>query len=219
MNKAARIGRPPRVTSADIVRAALAVGLAQANIRNVAERLKMSPTGLYRHVRTREELLDLVGEFVFADAFEGLSEGQSFKESLLLVGRRMFDLYASEPETIQMVSSGFVLVTVKITELLERIIAKGVSEGFSVAEAFDIWTRVMAAVLGAATVTAWGRATRRADASFISLFGAADDGSGGAGPKLSELASVMSGKQKLDNFASVHIMLEGLNVRYGGRLR
>lgn len=218
MSTPARIGRPPRVTPEDIVQAALEVGLDEANIRNVAAVLKMSPTGLYRHVRTREQLLDLVVEFAFAKAVKDVPDAQSFEEHVLLFGERLFDLYANHPDAIRMVASGYTLVTEKITQILERIIDRGVRAGFTAAESYDIWSRVMAAVIGAATVAASDRAMRQTNTSFISLLGAKTDEVGQSAPRLHELASADFASAETDHFESVRIMIDGLRARYDGRL-
>lgn len=218
MSKTTRVGRPPRVTAEDIVLAAVAIGLDQANIRNVAAALKMSPTGLYRHVRTREQLLDLVVEFNFAKLLKEFVPAQSFEEYLLLFSRRMFELYRSHPAAIQVVSSGYAFITEKITQILEKIIDRGVRAGFTPTEAYDIWTRVMAAVLGAATVAASDRAMRQANTSFISLLGATMVADGEAAPQLHGLVTEGFAEAETDHFESVRIMLEGLRSRYDGRL-
>lgn len=218
MTKTTRIGRPPKVTAEDIVQAALAIGLDQANIRNVAAALNMSPTGLYRHVRTREQLLDLVVDLAFAQALRDFPSEQSFEEHLLFFARRMFDLYERHPAAIEVVSCGYVLITEKITRILERIIDRGVRAGFSPVEAYDIWMRVMAAMLGAATVAASDRAMRRANTSFVSLLGATMEADRATAPRLRGLVTEGLADAGTDHFETVQIMLDGLRSRYAGRL-
>jgi AcrR family transcriptional regulator len=73
-------GRPPRIHLDDVVGAAArlieADGTAALTMRGVAEVCGVTTMALYRHVRTRDELIELVateamGEFVLPDAVEG----------------------------------------------------------------------------------------------------------------------------------------------------
>src|SRR5664279_2563254 len=75
-----RLGRPPRITPAQIAEAALAIGLDQATIRNVADRLGMSVPGLYHHVRTREELLAMAAAHGLGEVPLPEDHGQSWTE-------------------------------------------------------------------------------------------------------------------------------------------
>ena len=54
-----RVGRPPRVSVPAIIQAALEIGLEQASLKQIAEKLGVAPATLYRHVRNRNELLRL----------------------------------------------------------------------------------------------------------------------------------------------------------------
>lgn len=57
-------GRPARLSREQIVEAALGCDLRTVTMRDIAERLGASHSALYRWVRNRDELLDLVGEVV-----------------------------------------------------------------------------------------------------------------------------------------------------------
>ncbi|MDV6014143.1 TetR/AcrR family transcriptional regulator [Haloechinothrix sp. LS1_15] len=53
-------GRPPVITREQIVRAARDVGLDRLRMSSVAEALNVRPAALYHHVRSRDELVELV---------------------------------------------------------------------------------------------------------------------------------------------------------------
>ncbi|MBB4679193.1 MULTISPECIES: TetR/AcrR family transcriptional regulator [Crossiella] len=59
-----RPGRPARLTREAVVAAAVAIateeGLAGVSMRRVAERMRCSPMALYRHIKDKEELVELV---------------------------------------------------------------------------------------------------------------------------------------------------------------
>ena len=61
--QAARAGRPARIDSARIVKAAIEIGLARVTIKEVALRLGVTAPALYRHFDSKEQvLLEVVRE-------------------------------------------------------------------------------------------------------------------------------------------------------------
>ena len=146
----ARVGRPPRITTAQIAEAALAIGLDRATVRNVADHLGMSVPGLYHHVRTREDLLAMAAAHSLG-ALE-LPEGraQEWTEWLLDYARFVYDALVAQPEIIGQVMAGTVN-TLRQTQHLERFFEVLGAHGFNVAEAHDTYQQLMAAVVGAAT--------------------------------------------------------------------
>lgn len=75
MTEVARTGRPARLDRPLIVTAAVALadehGLNRLTMRSLAVVLEVTPAALYRHVRGREELIDLVLDEALADRPEG----------------------------------------------------------------------------------------------------------------------------------------------------
>ena len=67
----ARGGRPPLITTEQVLDAAIecatADGLAGCTMRAVAERLRVTPMALYRHVRDKDGLLALMPDVLLAD--------------------------------------------------------------------------------------------------------------------------------------------------------
>lgn len=59
---ARRVGRPARVDREQIAQAAADIGLSELTMRAVADRLGVSVTSLYYHVRDREELRNLAAD-------------------------------------------------------------------------------------------------------------------------------------------------------------
>lgn len=62
----AKVGRPARLNRERIVAAALETGLEALTMRELATRLEVSHSALYRWVRDRDELFDLVSEVMVA---------------------------------------------------------------------------------------------------------------------------------------------------------
>jgi AcrR family transcriptional regulator len=211
----ARIGRPPKVTHDDIARAALAIGLDRANIRNVADALGMSATGLYHHVRTREQLVELAAEHSFARMFEQAPKHGSFADLLTYFARAFYELFVDHPRMVSDIYTGQITITSKNVRQHEWLIDRGVRSGFTPFEAHEIYTCVMGAVVGAATIEASDRALASHGSSFLSELGRALERDGADAPHCRELAAAGGGA---DNFEKVRLMLQGLSVRYGERL-
>lgn len=59
-----RPGRPARLTKEAVIAAAVAIateeGLAGVSMRRIAERMRCSPMALYRHIKDKGELIELV---------------------------------------------------------------------------------------------------------------------------------------------------------------
>ncbi|MEM9132258.1 MAG: TetR/AcrR family transcriptional regulator C-terminal domain-containing protein [Actinomycetota bacterium] len=63
MPKGARpVGRPPALSRAEVVAAAIDVGLRDLTLQSVADRLDVSVSGLYRYVDHRDHLVELAGD-------------------------------------------------------------------------------------------------------------------------------------------------------------
>jgi AcrR family transcriptional regulator len=155
---AKRLGRPPRVTPTQIAEAALAIGLDQATIRNVADRLGMSVPGLYHHVRTREELLAMAAAHSLGELPLPEDHGQPWTEWLLEYGRFVFGALVAQPEIVGQILAG-TYSTIRLAQHLERIFAVLTRRGFSVEEADVARRRLMDAVNGAAVAEIGRRAT------------------------------------------------------------
>jgi AcrR family transcriptional regulator len=158
---AARLGRPPRVTAAEIADAALAIGLERATVRNVAERLGMSVPGLYHHVRTREELLAMAAAHSMGRLPLPPDVGQPWDQWLLEYGRFVYDALVAQPQIIgQMLSGSY--NNVRMVQHLEGVFSVLTRRGFTVTEAEAARRRLFNAVNGAAVAEVSRRASESA---------------------------------------------------------
>jgi AcrR family transcriptional regulator len=156
-----RLGRPPRVTAAEIADAALAIGLERATVRNVAERLGMSVPGLYHHVRTREDLLAMAAAHSMGRLPLPPDRGQPWDRWLLEYGQFVYDALVAQPQIIgQMLSGSY--NTVRMAQHLEGVFSVLTRRGFTVAEAEAARRRLFHAVTGAAVAEVSRRASQSA---------------------------------------------------------
>ena len=144
-----RPGRPARVTTAQIAEAALDLGLENATIRNVADRLEMSVPGLYHHVRTREELLAMAAAHSLGALELPPHEGSDLGDWLIGYTRFVFDALVAQPEVIGQIVAGTVN-TMRLAQHLERFLEVLSRHGWSLQEAYDAYGMLTASVIGAA---------------------------------------------------------------------
>jgi AcrR family transcriptional regulator len=154
---ARKVGRPARVTTADIAEAALAVGLDRATVRNVAERLGMSVPGLYHHVRTREELVAIAVAHTLGELELPEDRDQPLVAWLEEYARFVYDALVAQPEFVGQILAGTV-DTLRLAQHLERFLSVVTSRGFTVAQAYELYEHLTAAVAGAAASSIGRRA-------------------------------------------------------------
>jgi AcrR family transcriptional regulator len=217
MSEPVKLGRPPRISAADIARAALDLGLDRATINTVAAALGMSPTGLRRHVATQRELVELALLHAVGEAVDSPSESASFLECGLHYARRLFDYFADHPHAIRAHYSGHVPTSPQAALLHETLLVYGLREGLSSAEAHEIWMRITAATIGAAAFRACERALAAAGSSMAATVLEGEDPVRLPTPNLRELAKAEP--REFDHFDNVRLTIEGLRVRYAGRLK
>jgi AcrR family transcriptional regulator len=209
-------GRPPRVTAAQIAEAALAIGLDQATIRNVAERLDMSVPGLYHHVRTREDLLAMAAAHSLGELPLPPDHGQAWTEWMLEYGRFVFDALVAQPEIIgQILASTY--SSFRLAQHLEQIFTVLTTRGFDVAEADLIQRRLTEAVNGAAIAEISRRASLASGHSRLDDLGRAVHALGPeAVPLVDELvhARRRASDPDPDPFDTVRLVVAALAVRY-----
>lgn len=218
MSVDSRIGRPPKVTPQDIADAALDVGLDKANIRSVAAALGMSVTGLYHHVRTREDLLDLVAGSAFGEIASDAVKGEGFRATLVRYARSLFDLCSRHPEVIGIIYSGRGSVDPIVARTLEHVMRCGIDCGLAPKQVYEIFVRLISATVGAAAVDASDRAMRRDAGRFLTKFSANSTAESNATPLLSALAADRSFERRIDHFETVIMMLDGLCATFGNAL-
>jgi AcrR family transcriptional regulator len=146
---AARVGRPPRVSARDIIAAAIEIGLEGVTLKQVADRLDVAVPTLYRHVRSRDELVRLA-------AFEltlvrRLPDGADLHWSEIATGYAvsLFESFVSEPQLIHEVMKGRLGPEAEV-DFLERFLEAVGSQGFGAEDAVKLHHAVAMQAIGAA---------------------------------------------------------------------
>ncbi|MDX8049003.1 TetR/AcrR family transcriptional regulator [Lentzea sp. BCCO 10_0798] len=101
-------GRKPTIDAADITRAAIAVadaeGLAAVSMARVAQEMGNATMALYRHVKSKDELLTLMADAAF-DAPPALPDGE-WRDKLGSWAKAMLDGIRKRPWFLQIPMSG-----------------------------------------------------------------------------------------------------------------
>ncbi|HEY3845069.1 MAG TPA: hypothetical protein VGL48_17620 [Acidimicrobiales bacterium] len=153
-----RVGRPARIDRQEIADAVLEIGLAQSNMKTVAERLGISVPGLYHHVRNRKELLLLAAERSMAQLQLPNHEGKHWSEWLREWGRYSRQAFVEEPEVFAQYLSGAVSWD-QVVEVVDSAVQILTRQGFTPAAARQAWGAVGTCAIGSAALAIRHRAS------------------------------------------------------------
>jgi AcrR family transcriptional regulator len=159
--------KPPKLTTELVVSRAMEVadaeGLKALTIRRLSVALGMTPMAVYRHVRDKSHLLDLMADRLLGDLDRGTrpvpgSGDEPWEERL----RRLLNSYqavlAAHPATPQLVTRPFVSTAgLRVSESLLDIFQ---GAGFSPDEAVELLQAIIPLVLGPALHrSGWGQSS------------------------------------------------------------
>ena len=90
------VGRPARISRADVAEAALAIGLDSVTLTSVGERLGVNHSSLYRHVKGRDDLL-LAAADLAIEQLDWESDTGDWRTYLESIAEAVWELYARHP--------------------------------------------------------------------------------------------------------------------------
>ena len=154
-----RPARPPRaaLTHAQIGAAAVEIadteGLDAVSMRRLAERLGVATMGLYRYVRGKDDVIELMVDRVYAEearAGEGGGEGGDWREVLRVSALRLRALILRHPWLVD-TTAGSGPLTPNFVARLDRLLASLDGLGLDADTAMTVIGTVTAFVTGATT--------------------------------------------------------------------
>jgi len=149
-------GRPRRVTLDAVVDAACEFGIDQIEMGPVAERLGVGVATLYRYVRDRDHLVELVA--ARRSRREGVVDrGQSWQDALRESAASAFAVFSRTPELIGHIMSASIADETD-PQTTDRLLGLLVDRGFDPVDALNAYQQVQQVVAGAVV----GHAFRRA---------------------------------------------------------
>lgn len=154
-----RQGRPPKIALDDIIATALEIGLDQATLKNVAERLGVTVPGLWYHVRTRDDLIALVMESATRRYVGSAGDPADFREALSTFSYGLYAWLSDHPVVITQIAARR-SVQANADIHMQWLLKHAGRNGISRDSAMRSMALVTAAAIGAATLEANRRAAR-----------------------------------------------------------
>jgi AcrR family transcriptional regulator len=148
MNSGPKInGRPRALTLAELLDAAIDLGLSGISMTALAAKLNVATATIYNYVASREDLVRLaahrqVERLRFDDA------GGDWQDLIRGHARRFFDHYFAEPQMIVQHMQGLISPEVNF-DYLDALLAALVKRGFSIDAAYQLYTAANFIVGGA----------------------------------------------------------------------
>jgi len=146
----ARIGRPPRVSTAQIVATALDIGLETVTFRQIAERLGVAQATLYRHVHNRDELVRLAAfELTLARRLPSVAQ-EHWSQLAARYAESLFQAFVAEPQLITELLKGRLGPHAEL-DVLEDFIGVIARHGFDAEAAAALFHAIGMLSIGAAS--------------------------------------------------------------------
>lgn len=146
---ASRAGRPARIDSARIVKAAIEIGLSRVTIKEVALRLGVTAPALYRHVKNRDEIVKLAAIELAVKRPQASGSARHWAEVVRGCAHGMVELFLAEPQLICEVMNGTLGPDGEM-DFVEQFLAAMQPHGFAPQDAVRIHHAVAILAIGAA---------------------------------------------------------------------
>ena len=153
---AKRAGRPRRLTTSQLVEAAIALGLEDLTMSALAERLGVRVAVLYNYVKGREELIGLAARHAISTQPFPEDVGQSWRDYALAYARAAYDLFRSDAQLLPLMINGKLSPAIKI-DSVESWLETMTKHGFAAAEALSILKAIDTLVMGSAVLASHAR--------------------------------------------------------------
>jgi TetR/AcrR family tetracycline transcriptional repressor len=197
------MGRTARISRAQILDAALELGLDGFSMQGIAEHLGVTPPALYSHVSGRSEVLDLVALDLFEQAAAETAGVDDWRSCLRVWATTARQRYAGAPS--EFLDSFRAPISVEALDASERSLQLMLDAGFSAADAGRaLWLVVRAAVTA-------GSETATVEVPIAAARHVVD---GKAQPALSAALDDLTGPGQGDTFEfDIEVILDGLAHR------
>jgi AcrR family transcriptional regulator len=144
-----RVGRPPRIDRAAIARAAGEIPTPELTLRSVAERLGVSVSSLYHHVRGRDDLIRLAATQSALRLTIPVDHGQHWAVWFYEWADYTRRAFAGDPELLKHFIDGAIGLDVMAPHV-DAALALCMRQGFTAREAMEAYDLVSQCALGAA---------------------------------------------------------------------
>jgi len=142
-------GRPRSLTMPRIIDAAIALGLRDLNMKALAAALGVNPVTLYRHVGSRDQLMQIAATHLMGQRRLQGDTGGHWAEFVFQYAGNLFDLFRHEPGLITELLNGNLHPDAEM-DLLEEFLQIMSSYGFSHEEGALLHRSIGGIALGSA---------------------------------------------------------------------
>lgn len=153
---AKRAGRPRRLSTAQVIEAAVALGLEDLTMSALAERLGVRVAVLYNYVRGRDELIGLAARHAISTQPFPQDTGQPWRDYALAYARAAYDLFRSDAQLLPLLINGKLSPAIKI-DSVESWLEVMSRHHFAPDEALAILKAIDALVMGSAVLASHAR--------------------------------------------------------------
>ncbi|QGP81105.1 TetR/AcrR family transcriptional regulator C-terminal domain-containing protein [Sphingobium sp. CAP-1] len=154
---ARRVGRPRRLTTRQVIEAAIAIGLDNVTMAALAQRLGVRVAVLYNYVKGRDELIDLAARHALTSQPFPDDHGQDWRSYATGYARAAYDLFRSDAQLLPLLMNGKLSPATKVDSVEAWLEAMTV-RGFPPTEALALLKAIDAIVMGSAVQAAHARA-------------------------------------------------------------
>jgi AcrR family transcriptional regulator len=144
-----RMGRPPRISQAQIADAAVEIGLADLTLRAVADHLGVTIAALYHYIDGKDDLMRLAADRSATRLALPVDTGQHWSVWLLEWAVYNRAAFMADPVLLEQFLDGAISPTV-IARGTETMLAGLVRQGFTATEALGAFELVSACAIGMA---------------------------------------------------------------------
>lgn len=152
-----RAGRPRRLSTAQVIEAALALGLDDLTMAKVANSLGVRVAVLYNYVRNREELVTLAARHALSRQRFPDDEQQDWRAYARAYALAAHSLFRSDAQLLPLLVAGKISPAAKI-DSVEAWLRVMTAHGFSPARALQLLKTIDAIVMGSAVLASHARA-------------------------------------------------------------
>jgi AcrR family transcriptional regulator len=144
-----RPGRPARVNARAIIQAAIDIGLEGVTLKQVADRLGVAVPTLYRHVRSRDELVRLAAFQITLARVLPDSTGAHWSDLAHRYAESLFESFMAEPQLIGELLKGRLGPHAEV-DVLEQFLAALAPHGFTPEQGARLFHAIGMVTIGAA---------------------------------------------------------------------
>lgn len=153
---AKRAGRPRRLSTAQVIEAAIAIGLEDLTMVALADRLGVRVAVLYNYVKGRDELIGLAARHAISTQPFPKDVGQDWREYALAYARAAYDLFRSDAQLLPLVMNGKLSPAIKI-DSVESWLEVMTRHDFAPDQALAVLKAIDAIVMGSAVLASHAR--------------------------------------------------------------